>query len=88
MGLPPETNKIDAVYERKSDSHIIFFIGKWQNSKVKLAWTGTNLKKLKSINLKQEMNQKSDPGTGNLSTNEAAFEWTVNEHKIEYVKFY
>ncbi|XP_028287144.1 matrix metalloproteinase-17 [Parambassis ranga] len=27
MGLPPGTNKIDAVYERKSDSHIIFFIG-------------------------------------------------------------
>ncbi|XP_003961452.2 matrix metalloproteinase-25 [Takifugu rubripes] len=26
MGLPPQTNKIDAVYERKSDSHIIFFI--------------------------------------------------------------
>ncbi|KAM9557927.1 matrix metalloproteinase-25-like isoform 1-T2 [Salvelinus alpinus] len=27
MGLPPETNKIDAVYERKSDGVIIFFIG-------------------------------------------------------------
>uniref|UniRef100_A0A4W5NGN2 Peptidase metallopeptidase domain-containing protein n=1 Tax=Hucho hucho TaxID=62062 RepID=A0A4W5NGN2_9TELE len=27
MGLPPETNKIDAVYERKSDGFIIFFIG-------------------------------------------------------------
>uniref|UniRef100_A0A8C5N8E7 Matrix metalloproteinase-17-like n=1 Tax=Gouania willdenowi TaxID=441366 RepID=A0A8C5N8E7_GOUWI len=27
IGLPPGTNKIDAVYERKSDSHIIFFIG-------------------------------------------------------------
>lgn len=26
MGLPPGTNKIDAVYERKSDSRIIFFI--------------------------------------------------------------
>ncbi|XP_018533857.1 matrix metalloproteinase-25 [Lates calcarifer] len=26
-GLPPGTNKIDAVYERKSDSKIIFFIG-------------------------------------------------------------
>uniref|UniRef100_A0A667WX95 Matrix metallopeptidase 25b n=1 Tax=Myripristis murdjan TaxID=586833 RepID=A0A667WX95_9TELE len=27
IGLPPGTNKIDAVYERKSDSSIIFFIG-------------------------------------------------------------
>ncbi|XP_060951086.1 matrix metalloproteinase-17 [Limanda limanda] len=27
MGLPPGTNKVDAVYERKSDSRIIFFIG-------------------------------------------------------------
>uniref|UniRef100_A0A1A8BNP3 Peptidase metallopeptidase domain-containing protein n=2 Tax=Nothobranchius kadleci TaxID=1051664 RepID=A0A1A8BNP3_NOTKA len=27
MGLPPQTNKIDAVYERKSDSRIIFFVG-------------------------------------------------------------
>lgn len=27
IGLPPDTNRIDAVYERKSDSHIIFFIG-------------------------------------------------------------
>ncbi|XP_048868879.1 matrix metalloproteinase-25-like [Brienomyrus brachyistius] len=27
IGLPPETNKIDAVYERTSDSNIIFFIG-------------------------------------------------------------
>ncbi|KAM8730471.1 matrix metalloproteinase-17 [Acanthopagrus schlegelii] len=27
IGLPPGTNKIDAVYERKSDSRIIFFIG-------------------------------------------------------------
>ncbi|XP_034563503.1 matrix metalloproteinase-25 isoform X2 [Notolabrus celidotus] len=27
MGLPPDTNKIDAVYERKSDSTIVFFIG-------------------------------------------------------------
>ncbi|KAJ8284256.1 hypothetical protein COCON_G00031060 [Conger conger] len=27
IGLPPGTKKIDAVYERKSDSHIIFFIG-------------------------------------------------------------
>lgn len=27
IGLPPDTNKIDAVYERKTDSHIIFFIG-------------------------------------------------------------
>ncbi|XP_073345072.1 matrix metalloproteinase-17 [Pagrus major] len=27
MGLPQGTNKIDAVYERKSDSRIIFFIG-------------------------------------------------------------
>ncbi|KAM4524081.1 matrix metalloproteinase-17 isoform 1-T2 [Odontesthes bonariensis] len=27
MGLPPNTKKIDAVYERKSDSRIIFFIG-------------------------------------------------------------
>ncbi|XP_069547708.1 matrix metalloproteinase-25 isoform X2 [Brachyistius frenatus] len=27
MGLPPGTNKIDAVYERKSDNGIIFFIG-------------------------------------------------------------
>ncbi|XP_061667161.1 matrix metalloproteinase-25 [Syngnathoides biaculeatus] len=27
MGLPPGTNKIDAVYERKSDNRIIFFIG-------------------------------------------------------------
>ncbi|XP_067285943.1 matrix metalloproteinase-25 [Pseudorasbora parva] len=27
MGLPSGTNKIDAVYERKSDSRIIFFIG-------------------------------------------------------------
>ncbi|XP_056153630.1 matrix metalloproteinase-25 [Lampris incognitus] len=27
IGLPPGTNKIDAVYERKSDSCIIFFIG-------------------------------------------------------------
>ncbi|RXN12067.1 matrix metallo ase-25-like protein [Labeo rohita] len=26
-GLPPGTNKIDAVYERKTDSRIIFFIG-------------------------------------------------------------
>ncbi|KAG9342950.1 hypothetical protein JZ751_015166, partial [Albula glossodonta] len=26
-GLPHETQKIDAVYERKSDSHIVFFIG-------------------------------------------------------------
>ncbi|KAM6951167.1 matrix metalloproteinase-25 [Aplochiton taeniatus] len=26
-GLPPGTNKIDAIYERKSDSSIIFFIG-------------------------------------------------------------
>lgn len=36
MGLPPETNKVDAVYERKSDSRIIFFIGESQNSKVNL----------------------------------------------------
>lgn len=28
MGLPPGMNKIDAVYERKSDSRIIFFIGR------------------------------------------------------------
>nr|XP_057918492.1 matrix metalloproteinase-17 [Doryrhamphus excisus] len=27
MGLPPGTDRIDAVYERKSDSSIIFFIG-------------------------------------------------------------
>lgn len=27
MGLPPGTNKIDAVYERRSDNNIIFFIG-------------------------------------------------------------
>ncbi|KAM9773589.1 matrix metalloproteinase-17 isoform X1 [Syngnathus typhle] len=27
IGLPPGTNKIDAVYERKSDNCIIFFIG-------------------------------------------------------------
>ncbi|KAK5905884.1 hypothetical protein CgunFtcFv8_001800 [Champsocephalus gunnari] len=27
IGLPPGTNKVDAVYERKSDSSIIFFIG-------------------------------------------------------------
>lgn len=27
MGLPPGTKKIDAVYERRSDSRIIFFIG-------------------------------------------------------------
>uniref|UniRef100_A0A8C4DSL6 Matrix metallopeptidase 17 n=1 Tax=Dicentrarchus labrax TaxID=13489 RepID=A0A8C4DSL6_DICLA len=27
IGLPPGTNKVDAVYERKSDSKIIFFIG-------------------------------------------------------------
>ncbi|XP_071763454.1 matrix metalloproteinase-25 [Centroberyx gerrardi] len=27
MGLPPGTDKVDAVYERKSDSSIIFFIG-------------------------------------------------------------
>ncbi|XP_047232236.1 matrix metalloproteinase-25 [Girardinichthys multiradiatus] len=27
MGLPTGTNKVDAVYERKSDSRIIFFIG-------------------------------------------------------------
>nr|UCR17088.1 matrix metalloproteinase-25 [Lateolabrax japonicus] len=27
IGLPPGTNKIDAVYEKKSDSSIIFFIG-------------------------------------------------------------
>uniref|UniRef100_A0A8C2L6W3 Matrix metallopeptidase 25b n=1 Tax=Cyprinus carpio TaxID=7962 RepID=A0A8C2L6W3_CYPCA len=27
IGLPPGTNKIDAVYERKTDSRIIFFIG-------------------------------------------------------------
>ncbi|KAG7492136.1 hypothetical protein MATL_G00011310 [Megalops atlanticus] len=27
IGLPPGTKKIDAVYERRSDSHIIFFIG-------------------------------------------------------------
>ncbi|XP_057681210.1 matrix metalloproteinase-17 isoform X1 [Corythoichthys intestinalis] len=27
IGLPPGTNKIDAVYERKSDNSIIFFIG-------------------------------------------------------------
>lgn len=27
IGLPPDTNRIDAVYERRSDSRIIFFIG-------------------------------------------------------------
>ncbi|XP_037546806.1 matrix metalloproteinase-25 [Nematolebias whitei] len=27
IGLPPGTNKIDAVYERKSDNRIVFFIG-------------------------------------------------------------
>ncbi|XP_066520718.1 matrix metalloproteinase-25 [Hoplias malabaricus] len=27
IGLPPDTDKVDAVYERKTDSHIIFFIG-------------------------------------------------------------
>ncbi|XP_010749710.3 matrix metalloproteinase-25 isoform X1 [Larimichthys crocea] len=27
IGLPPGTNKVDAVYERRSDSSIIFFIG-------------------------------------------------------------
>ncbi|KAL0984524.1 hypothetical protein UPYG_G00142640 [Umbra pygmaea] len=27
IGLPTEINKIDAVYERKNDNHIIFFIG-------------------------------------------------------------
>ncbi|XP_045924853.1 matrix metalloproteinase-17 [Micropterus dolomieu] len=27
IGLPPGTNKIDAAYERKSDSKIVFFIG-------------------------------------------------------------
>uniref|UniRef100_UPI0037E96A5C matrix metalloproteinase-25 n=1 Tax=Semicossyphus pulcher TaxID=241346 RepID=UPI0037E96A5C len=27
LGLPPGTNKVDAVYERRSDSAIIFFIG-------------------------------------------------------------
>ncbi|XP_077482587.1 uncharacterized protein mmp25b [Stigmatopora argus] len=27
VGLPPGTNKIDAVYERKSDNSIVFFIG-------------------------------------------------------------
>jgi hypothetical protein len=29
MGLPADTSKIDAVYERRSDSSIIFFIGEW-----------------------------------------------------------
>ncbi|KAM7381732.1 hypothetical protein PAMA_012528 [Pampus argenteus] len=28
IGLPPDTNKIDAVYERKSDNRIVFFIGR------------------------------------------------------------
>ncbi|KAL7870053.1 hypothetical protein AOLI_G00140410 [Acnodon oligacanthus] len=27
MGLPRDTSKIDAVYERKTDNHIVFFIG-------------------------------------------------------------
>lgn len=27
MGLPADTKKVDAVYERKSDNSIIFFIG-------------------------------------------------------------
>ncbi|XP_062859517.1 matrix metalloproteinase-25 [Trichomycterus rosablanca] len=27
IGLPPDVEKIDAVYERKTDSHIVFFIG-------------------------------------------------------------
>lgn len=63
MGLPPQTNKIDAVYERKSDSHIIFFIGKWQNSKVMLAWTGMDLKSSKV----KILNKKSIPGAGNLA---------------------
>lgn len=27
IGLPPDTDKIDAVYERKTDNCIIFFIG-------------------------------------------------------------
>lgn len=31
IGLPSGTNKIDAVYERKSDSRIIFFIGERPN---------------------------------------------------------
>lgn len=31
IGLPLGTNKIDAVYERKSDNRIIFFIGERQN---------------------------------------------------------
>lgn len=31
MGLPEGINKIDAVYERKSDSRIIFFIGEKLN---------------------------------------------------------
>lgn len=31
FGLPEGTNKVDAVYERKSDSNIIFFIGEKHN---------------------------------------------------------
>lgn len=44
-GLPPDTDRIDAVYERKSDSRIIFFIGRlsaaFQESAVQTRQLGT-----------------------------------------------
>lgn len=46
MGLPPDTDRIDAVYERRSDNRIIFFIGRlsrrnkatWNNQLQKTFW--------------------------------------------------
>lgn len=42
MGLPPGTNKVDAVYERKSDSRIVFFIGEKQNPAVLCGFCESN----------------------------------------------
>lgn len=42
IGLPPETARVDAVYERR-DGHIVFFIGKKEKKEA------SNLQKLNSI---------------------------------------
>ena len=42
IGLPPGTDKVDAVYERKSDSRIVFFIGEKQNPVVLCGFRESN----------------------------------------------
>ncbi|KAL6095105.1 mmp25 [Pungitius sinensis] len=71
IGLPPGTNKIDAVYERKSDSRIIFFIGSqyWVfNDTVAMSGYPRPI---------SEWGMRTESGTP-VDTVEAAFIWAHN----------